>query len=154
MHHMSSTTDTDAESEFWRLCDIVNQADTIEAGAPDLEPHLLEILCFVKKHPQHKELFVRCFIELATGPRNWTEWIILFCMRELRYVEVQRAINEKFQMLGGPNTGRGANLMNFVSHVNWVYDDAPWEDAVFFKYYWEKEHPNEPWPITDGNANA
>jgi hypothetical protein len=111
-------------------------------------------LDFVKRHQEHQMVFVDSFCKLVNGEKSCSDWIILFCMRELRYVEVLNTLNHHFDLLGGTNTGAGARLMNFVSDVNWVYDGAPWEHAVFFKYYWEKEHPDEPWPIDHQGSNS
>ncbi|OAK60174.1 hypothetical protein A3K87_23920 [Variovorax paradoxus] len=134
---------SEIEREFWRLCQIVDSADTVEAGVPDLEPHLLDILNFVNANLDQREVFVRCFCALVDGSRTYTDWIVLFCMRELRWQEVRDAANLRFELAGGTNAPR---LMNWISHINWAYDDAPWEDAAFFLYFWQKEHPGAPWP--------
>lgn len=137
-------TEIQVEARFWELCERIDREDTVESSVPDLEPSLLELLTFIKSEPQHEKLFIRCFCQIGTGQRISTSWIILFCMRELRYAEVQNAVNADFEQRGGPS--KVPRLMNYVSDINWVFDDSPWEDALFFKYYWQKEHPHEPWP--------
>ena len=133
----------DIEQVFWQLCRVADEADTLDASVPDLEPHLLAILHLVKRHPGHRDLFVRCFVSLVDGSRSCTNWIPLFCMRELRWPEVRDAANLRLELAGG---ARAPRLMNWISHINWAYDDAPWEDAAFFRYFWEREFPGEPWP--------
>lgn len=134
---------TEIEREFWRLCQIVDAADTVESSVPDLEGHLLDILSFVKANLDQREVLVRCFCALVDGSRSYTRWIVLFCMRELRWSEVCEAANQRFQLAGGVKAPR---LMGWISDINWVYDDAPWESADYFLYFWQKEHPGEPWP--------
>ncbi len=138
-------TPAEIEREFWRLCAVVDDLDRSHTcDVPGLEPHLLAILSFVKAHPEHEAVFVDLFCQIGARKDHLSPWILHFCMRELRYPQVQDAVNEHFGKLGGVN---GApRLMNFVSDVNWVYSDAPWEDAMFFEYYWNKEHPGEDWP--------
>ncbi|TVV45495.1 hypothetical protein [Thalassolituus sp. C2-1] len=139
------------KEQFWALCDRVQIEDDKDYGiTPEFGELLFEILDFVMSNPESEEIFKECFVELGLHPERYTEWILLYCMRDLRYPEVQMAINKNFDDLGGVN---GApRLMNFVSHVNWAYDNTPWEDADFFKYHWEKEHPGEPWPLEPKNA--
>lgn len=145
-------TPASLEAEFFTLCQIADELDSPEADVPDLEPALLKILELVKAHPEQRDLFARCFVRLVDGSVHVTDWIVLFCMRELRYPEVQDALNDRFHALGGP---RGApRMMSFVSDVNWVYDDTPWSHADFFRYHWEREHPTEPWPLAERNTTS
>jgi hypothetical protein len=137
-------TEIQAEVRFWELCSTIDREDTIESSVPDLEPSLLELLTFIKSEPEHENLFIKCFCQVGTGQKRFSDWIILFCMRELRYAEVQQAVNEDFIKRGGPSGA--ARRMNFVSDINWVFDDSPWDHALFFKFFWQREHPHEPWP--------
>ena len=139
----ASMTEIELEQEFWRLCQVVDEADTPESSVPDLEPHLLAILNLAKENLDQRGLLVRCFVSLVDGSRVLSNWIVLFCMRELRWPEVRDAANLRFERAGGV---RAPRLMNWISHINWVYDDAPWEDADFFQYFWQQEHPGEAWP--------
>lgn len=134
----------EVEAQFWRLCDAATQFDEESLALSQLEPYLRPILEFVKSNSEHERLFKKSFIELATGTKRHTYWILLYCMRELRYPEVQAAVNAWSDSLGG--AAGAPRLMNYVSDVNWVFDSAPWEHADFFKYHWEREHPGEPWP--------
>jgi hypothetical protein len=136
-------TEIELEQEFWRLCQVVDEADTPESGVPDLEPGLLAILNLAKGSADRRELLARCFVSLVDGSRVMSEWIVLFCMRELRWTEVCDAANARFERAGGV---RAPRLMNWVSRINWAFDDAPWEHSGFFLYFWQKEHPGEPWP--------
>lgn len=136
-------TEIEVKQEFWLRCQVVNEADTPESSVPDLEPHLLAVLNLVKENPDRRELLVRCFESLVDGSRVLSDWIVLFCMRELRWPEVRYAANQRFERAGGV---RAPRLMNWISHINWAYDDAPWEHADFFLYFWRKERPGEPWP--------
>ena len=136
-------TEIELEQEFWRLCRVVDEADTPESSVPDLEPHLLAILNLAKENLDRRALLVRCFVSLVDGSRVLSNWIVLFCMRELRWIEVRDAANLRFERAGGV---RAPRLMNWISHINWAYDDAAWEDADFFQYFWQQEHPGEAWP--------
>lgn len=99
---------------------------------------------FIKANPSQRDMLARCFVSLVDGSRSGdTSWIVRFCMRDLRWPEVREAANRRFSLARGAEVPR---LMNWLSDINWVYDDAPWEDADFFQYFWNKEHPGEPWP--------
>jgi len=136
----------DIEQKFWGLCKEAQAEDEKDYGiTPKFGEKLHNILQLVMDNPEYEENFKKYFIDIGLNETKFTEWIILYCMRELRYSEVQEAINKKFNDLGGIDGAPG--LMNYVSHVNWTYEDTPWEDADFFKYHWEKEHPGEPWPL-------
>ena len=141
----------DIDNQFWELCDLAQKEDEKEIGiTPRFGDLLLDILCFVKSHPESRDVFIKNFIYLGLNSDKYTEWILLFCMRDLRYPEVRDAINEKFHDLGGCE---GApRLMNFVSDVNNAYDELIWEDADIFEYHWAKEHPGAPWPLEPKNA--
>lgn len=134
---------SEIEQEFFELCRRADSADTLEAGVPDLEPYLLAILHFVKANMDQRERLVRCFTALVDGSRTDTRWIVLFCMRELRWPEIQLAANRRFELAGGV---QAPSLMNWIGDINWAYDDAPWDHADFFLYFWKMEHPGEPWP--------
>ena len=137
------------EETFWKMCEEATNFeaknfDSANADVRLVEPYLLRILNFVKENPQYEELFKQCFIQMGTGKKRYVDLILLYCMRELQYPEVQKAVNEHFRNLGGPS--KAPRLMNYVSDVNIVYEKAPWEDAIFFQYHWEREYPEEPWP--------
>lgn len=136
-------TKHEIECEFWTLCAEADAADTIESSVPDLEPYLLRILEFVKANVGDRDTLVHCFTQLVDGTRPLSEWIVLFCMRELQWSEIQEAANLRFEKAGGK---RAPRLMNWISDINWAYDNSPWESADFFWYFWSKEHPGEPWP--------
>ena len=144
-------SDIEIEKRFWDFCKAVQAEDEKDYGiTPELGKALHNVLLHVMENPDHETFFKDCFIRIGLNENDYTEWLLLYCMRELRYPEVQVAIYNKFHDLGGTEGAPG--LMNYVSHVSWVYDDAPWEDADFFKYYWEKEHPGKPWPMETNNA--
>lgn len=131
------------EHEFWVLCAQADAADTVDSSVPDLEPHLLRILEFANAHLADRGTLVSCFTQLVDGTRSLSDWIVLFCMRELRWPEIQLAANLRFERAGGV---RAPRLMSWISRINWAYDDSPWDSADFFWYFWSKEHPGEPWP--------
>ncbi|MEW8661601.1 MAG: hypothetical protein AB2557_04045 [Candidatus Thiodiazotropha sp.] len=134
------------EAKFWELCKIANDEDRKNQGMTrEFEGTLLDVLNLVKHNPEHEDVLKQCFIESWINEnKKATHWIVLFCMRELRYPEVQEAINLNFVERGGPE---GApREMNFISDLNYVYKDSPWEDIDLFKYHWEREYPEKPWP--------
>ncbi|BBP82703.1 hypothetical protein PHLH8_23450 [Pseudomonas sp. Pc102] len=136
-------TAEEAQALFWRYADSVTALYENDADVPELEPDLLKLLQLVKEHVEHTVLFKQLFIELGTSTTHCS-WVLLYCMRDLRWVEVKDAINGWFHAQGGRNSV--PRRMNYVSDVNWVYHDSPWGKADFFLYYWEREHPGEPWP--------
>ncbi|BCD88140.1 hypothetical protein PSm6_45470 [Pseudomonas solani] len=136
-------TAKEAQALFWRYADSVTALYENDADIPELEPDLLKLLQLVKGHVEHTVLFKQLFIEIGTSTTHCS-WVLLYCMRDLRWVEVKDAINDWFQAQGGRYSV--PRLMNYVSDVNWVYHDSPWDSADFFLYHWEREHPGEPWP--------
>ncbi|MBM3116075.1 hypothetical protein [Jeongeupia naejangsanensis] len=134
---------SETEQQFWLLCETVDAADTVESRVPDLEPLLLKVLQLAKTEQENRDTLVKCFVQLVDGSREMSRWIVLFCMRELKWPEIQLAANDRFERAGG---ARAPRLMNWISDINWVYDDTLWEHADFFWYFWSQEHPGEPWP--------
>lgn len=135
------------EETFWKMCEETDDFERENLDTPLLEPYLLNILNFVKNNPEHEALFKEFFVQIGNRKKPHIAEILLYCMRELRYPEVKEAVNRHFKELGGPS--KVPRLIGFVSDINWVYEEEPWEDAIFFKYHWEREHPNEPWPISN-----
>jgi hypothetical protein len=133
---------TSPEQAFWDLCERIDRADRANDSVPTLEPALLDLLRLVQSHPSHRDVFVELFGRIATGDRDVSEWIVLFCMRELKWPEVLAALHNRYEA-----SGRPPSLWSRVRHLDAVYADASWEDAVFFEHLWKKEHPGETWPI-------
>ena len=77
---MNNTTN----DQFWKLVAITQDVWNNTYGTNELEPYLLDILQFVKKHITEKDDLVKCFIILlkeSCGPLE----IVVFCMRELQW---------------------------------------------------------------------
>jgi hypothetical protein len=49
---------------FWRLVSMTQDAWNKTYGVNEIEPHLLDILQFVKKHPSDKDDFLEGFVTL------------------------------------------------------------------------------------------
>ena len=93
------------EAQFWELVAAAKNAEDQESAfwandppdvvdPPDLLTQALAaVVRFVERHPDHRDTFVRCFIELALWqqPAPWD--LVPFCMRQLRFPEVQAAIH-------------------------------------------------------------
>ena len=63
----------------------------------DTEPHLIDLLHLIESHPDHRDVFVSLFLQVA----HWfipSPWFLLgFCMIRLRYPEVYRSLFDEFE---------------------------------------------------------
>ncbi|WP_155250573.1 hypothetical protein [Pseudomonas asplenii] len=117
--------------------------DNTIADVTALEPELFKLLHLVKNNEEHTELFKNLFIEVGTTVKH-SAWVIIYCMRDLKWPEVQAAVNDWFTEQGGRD--RAPRLMGYISDLNRAYADTSWKDADFFFYHWNREHPGETWP--------
>lgn len=106
------------------------ELDKVNKGFLDCkqaEPYYLEILSFIKEHPERHDFFVRDFINrLKKGIQPWE--VIQFCMRELQWIEIRdAAIKEKSET----DDWRVICIMNDILAV---YEEE-WEDSDLYPYY-------------------
>lgn len=126
------------EDEFEALRLAVIQADDEHLGdVRHMEPGLVEILDLVRNHPAKQDFFKEQFVRMATGDLLSPPELVPFCMRELRWIEVLRAVQAKYDLLHSTNSH--ARYMNYCSHVTKAYSDFVWEDAGMWDYYRARE---------------
>lgn len=113
--------------EFWQL--VMSAESTWETtdGTDELEPYLLAVLEFVKKNIDHRTELVECFKILVNEDRGPIE-VLEFCMRELRWKEVQEAVIQTMK----ENTD--IRVLDALNRILAVYEDE-WEDGNLYKYY-------------------
>ncbi len=75
--------------QFWSLCDDARQLAETTLNSREREPTFLAVLNFVKEHPENRAAFAYCFIHLFHWPELGPWNLIEYCMRELRWKEVQ-----------------------------------------------------------------
>jgi hypothetical protein len=75
--------------QFWDLCNNAKQIAEKTADSREREPTFLAVLTFVQDHPQDRTSFADCFIHLFHWPELGPWNLIEYCMRELRWQEVQ-----------------------------------------------------------------
>jgi hypothetical protein len=138
----------DIEAQFWALCDEANERDTAgyqklcdDSGSPDAveaerrasEQAMVEIIDLVERHPEHRSTFARCFSDLALWKRQSPFLLVAFCMRRLRFPEIQDLISRDATEHKG--TEYYASHMNFWSAIGHAYVDDVWESAICFQFY-------------------
>ena len=126
------------EHDFETLRHTILTAD--EEGGGDCRPMempLVHMLNLVRAYPEKRAFFVEQFIRIARGELDAPPELIPFCMRELRYPEVLRAVHAKFDELAATN--KHARYMNYCSHVTKAYSDFVWEEGCMWDYYRVKE---------------
>lgn len=126
------------EDEFEVLRLAVIRADDEHLGdVRAMEPLLVQMLGLVRDHPAKQRFFEDRFIRMATWDLLSPPELVPFCMRELRWPEVLRAVRAKFDQLHSINSH--ARYMNYCSHVTRAYNDFVWEEACMWDYYRSKE---------------
>lgn len=127
-----------AEDEFEVLRLAVIRADDEHLGdVRHMEPLLVKMLGLVRDHPAKQKFFEEQFIRMATLDLLSPPELVPFCMRELRWAEVLRAVQVRFEQLRSTNSHAG--YMSYCSHVTRAYSDFVWEDACMWDYYRAKE---------------
>lgn len=136
----------DIEAQFWELCDRASQHDEadyrklVDGGADEAhleaqasERAMVKIIELVEANPQHRATFVRCFSEIVLWKRPAPFLLVAFCMRRLRFPEIQELIRQDADTHVG--TAYFADRMNYWSAINHAYLDDVWECAPCFDYY-------------------
>ncbi len=113
--------------KFWELVAVTQESWNNTFGVNEIEPHLLDILQFVKNHPNEKTKFVNCFITLVRGHCGPLE-IVEFCMRELQWPEVREAALQR-QL-----DSKDFRVLDAMENIIAVYSDK-WDDADLYQYY-------------------
>lgn len=111
--------------QFDRLC---QQAQSVfgEEGERSYEATLIDILNFVKRHPQCRAGFVERF-KLILNVGNAPFEAVAFCMRELQWFELRDYVSAVLQSSVDP---RSQALTSVLS----AYDEV-WPDADLYRYY-------------------
>jgi hypothetical protein len=139
------------EQEFTGLCKRAYELDFETDNIQDIEPVLISILELIKIHPHDRDLFVKLFIDVFEGRIPSPDYLLPFCMRELKYAEIKAWIFE--QMNEDCSSERFVRRMNYVSHIIHAFDDDIWEDAEMWPYYaYELEDRN--YPATEQDENS
>lgn len=136
----------DLQSEFWKLVGEAKRRDaeasriltgddsdvTVDSNRM-VEPVYAAIVRLVQGHPEAREEFVRCFSELVLWKREAPWMLVPFCMRALRFPEIQQLLHDDMDAHRG--TAYYARRMNYCSSVMHAYNDNVWEDAIAFDYF-------------------
>jgi hypothetical protein len=115
----------DVIKQFDILCDVAMAAFGEELEI-SYEMSLLNILEFVKKHPEYKEDFIGRFKFILMSSSSPFE-IVAFCMRELQWPEIKEFVVSKMNPSQDP---RSEALRSVLT----AYDEF-WPDADLYKYY-------------------
>jgi hypothetical protein len=115
------------------LCDDSVSPGELELEARVSEQAMVEIINLVKKHPEHRSTFVRCFSDLVLWKRPAPFLLVAFCMRRLRFPEIFALIARDAKEHEG--TAYYASHMNYWSVISHAYLDEVWECALCFDFY-------------------
>src|ERR1700722_11080282 len=75
--------------QFWGLCREAKQIAETTLDSREREPAFLAVSTFIQEHPEERAAFVWCFLHLFHWPELGPWNLIEYCMRELRWQEVQ-----------------------------------------------------------------
>lgn len=115
----------DIIKQFDILCDVAMAAFSEELEI-SYEMSLLNILEFVKKHPDYREWFIDRFKLILTS-RNSPFEAVAFCMRELQWPEIKEFVISKMNPSEDP---RSEALRSILT----TYDEF-WPDSDLYSYY-------------------
>jgi len=114
--------------KFWELIRLAQEVWDRTYSVNEIEPYLLDILKFAKKHPHEQNKLATAFISLLKEHRATIE-ILQFCMRELQWQGVKEAIEERMRQNAG-----NLRLLNALQKILDVYSEE-WQDADIYGYY-------------------
>jgi hypothetical protein len=123
----------DVESRFWELCEEAVRLEEAHGDCHCYECPMVEIINLVEEHPQHRAIFVRCFSQVVLWERPAPWSLPAFCMRRLRFPEIQELVHRDAQRHEG--AAYYARHMNYWSDIMHAFDDVVWEDADMWPYY-------------------
>lgn len=113
---------------FWSKCNDIRAKWMVTHGVNEVEDSLLDLLIYVKKHPEYNDQFKKCFREIVLNPNLGTLEILIFCMRELRWKEVQELIVLSIKETDDPR------IRDALGDILDVYDDK-WKNSDLYDYY-------------------
>lgn len=109
--------------------DLLLQFPDTPLRAADMEPALSGVLALIHDNPSERGQFARVFIEMLHGEQDSPEWLIAYCMRALRWPEVQR-VAEAVRVAGEPR------LLSLAWEVLDAYEDGDdWVGVHLFARY-------------------
>lgn len=98
-------------------------------NSPAQEQLLMDILTLVKQAPQERNDLLEEFISIIQDQRPNMKWIVvLFCMRELRWSEVEESIKKVLEN-GSITSDRT------WKHMLTAFNPGPWRFQEHFRYY-------------------
>lgn len=114
--------------QFWELCADSKHVCESTFDSLEQESTYRALLDFVRSHPEDRHLFVYCFIHLLHWPNLGPFNLIEYCMRELRWPEVQD------HLLGIAKVTPELNCLYIVNRILAAFID-PWVNAdIYVKY--------------------
>jgi len=116
---------------FWELVKLAQEVWDKTYSTEEIEPYLLDILRLAREHPHERNNLANCFIKLLKEPRATVE-IFQFCMRELRWLEIKRAVEEQMWQNAG-----NLRFLDAMQQILDVYSEE-WLDADIYGYYRDK----------------
>lgn len=118
------------ENEFVRLCLEAEEIDRKTTDVRATEQAMIQILNLVKSHPKKRDVFVKLFTEVIEGRIQAPDYLIPFCMRELRFPEIKERALQNVN-----NLEQYPRMMNYISDIIHAFEDDVWINADLWPYY-------------------
>jgi hypothetical protein len=117
-----------AIEQFWTLCSEAKQVSETTLDSRQREPAFLAILQLVQEHPQARSAFAYCFIHLFHWPELGPWNLIEYCMRELRWEEVQS------HLAGIAAVTPEINCRSIANRILEVFQDSWPSGRIYVRY--------------------
>ena len=114
------------------LCQETQDKWEITYGVNEIEDCLLKILILIKQNSKHRSEFSDYFIERIQRKEKFPLEIIIFCMRELQWVEIEEAVTNEMYKASDPR------IISAMKQILEVYE-VDWEDGDMYEYYSKKD---------------
>jgi hypothetical protein len=148
---MNIATTQKIKNEFIRLCEESYYLDLQTDNAQDLERIFIDILKLVKTYPYQRDLFVELFIEAIDNDILSSDYMVPFCMRELRFSEIRDKVMIKFNR--DQQDSGFLRIINYLDDILGAFDDKVWKFADLWPYY-AYELENQDIPATEQDKNS
>lgn len=118
-------------TKFIGFCDAVKEKEKVTYGVNEIEKELLEVLNYIKINKSQEDAIKKFLIKIVKGVEVYPLEIIIFCMRELQWLEIKEvALVEKTKT-------HDWRIISSMNHILEVYEDE-WENADMYEYYSKK----------------
>jgi hypothetical protein len=124
--------------KFKYLCDVVKEMEAITYGVNEIEDELLNLLNFIKSNKQDWDYMKQFFVKIVCGEEKYPLQIIIFCMRELKWLEIKKVTINELESAIKVNNSVSIQIANCMEDILAVYENV-WDGSDMYKYYSSKK---------------